>query len=71
MKAKIISTYRLEKEQIEEIKKKIPLIKEAEIENKIDKKILGGIVIEIEGKIIDLSILGKLKTFKKNLYEAI
>ncbi len=71
MKAKIISTYRLGKDQIEEIRKKIPLIKEAEIENEVDKKILGGIVIEVEGKIIDLSILGKLKTFKKNLYEAI
>lgn len=70
MKAKIISTYRLDKEQIEEIKKKIPLIKQAEIENEVNKRILGGIIIDINGQIIDLSILGRLKTFKKRLYES-
>jgi len=59
----ITSTYPLSKEEKEEIKKFFP--KQVVVENKIDFKIIGGLIIEYGSKIIDLSLKGKIFSFEK------
>ena len=59
----ITSTYPLSNEEKEEVKKFFP--KQVKIENKVDPKIIGGLIIEYGSKIIDLSLKGKISFFGK------
>lgn len=70
-------------EKVAEVKSKVPLSEEEErklivkleekfkkkirLEKEIDEKILGGLIVKIEDKIIDGSVRGKLKKFKEQL----
>lgn len=53
----------------EKLKQKLEekLSKQVEIEYSIDPEIVGGLVVEIEGKTIDNSVVTKLKNIKKQL----
>jgi F-type H+-transporting ATPase subunit alpha len=59
----ITSTYPLSNEEKEEVKKFFP--KQVTVENKVDPKIIGGLIIEYGSKIIDLSLKGKISSFGK------
>jgi F0F1-type ATP synthase delta subunit len=63
--ATITSVYQLTDDDLETIKKAFPPLTDFKIENIIDKKILGGIVIKFDTKVIDLSIAGQLKNFRR------
>lgn len=68
-KAEIITAYKLSSDELKEIIKKFKFLKDYQIENSIDPKIIGGFLIKYEEKIIDFSLLSQLKNFKKILYE--
>mgnify|MGYP001024865474 CR=1 FL=1 len=59
----ITSTYPLTEEEKKEILKIFP--KEVLVENKVDPKILGGLIIEYGSKLIDLSLRKKIYTWDK------
>jgi len=59
----ITSTYPLSNEEKEEVKKFFP--KQVTVENKVDPRIIGGLIIEYGSKIIDLSLKGKISSFGK------
>jgi len=59
----ITSTYPLSNEEKEEVKKFFP--KQFTVENKVDPKIIGGLIIEYGSKIIDLSLKEKISSFGK------
>lgn len=65
----IYSAYKLEQEEINQIIEKFPFIKVNLINNIIDEKILAGVRIHHQAKIIDLSLKNKLTNLKKKLYE--
>jgi len=65
----IISNYKLEEFEIKEIVKKFPEISESSVVNRVDEKIRGGFIIKHQGKVIDFSLLSRLKNFKKAMYE--
>ena len=53
----------------EKLKRKLEekLSKQVEIEYSIDPEIVGGMIVEIDGKTIDNSVVTKLKNIKKQL----
>ncbi|OQX93546.1 MAG: ATP synthase F1 subunit delta [Tenericutes bacterium 4572_104] len=71
MQVKVISNYPLKKENIDKIKTKLKKIykRSIEIEEVIDKSILGGYRIEFEGNIIDETINKQLDNIKSSLLE--
>ncbi len=69
--AVIFSTYRLSEEEIQEIVKKLLILKNYKIINKIDKSLIAGIVIKFSDKVIDLSFKNRLKIISQKLYEQI
>lgn len=71
VKAEITSTYKLSREEIEIIKKSFPEIANFQIENKVDKSIIGGFIIKYGSLVIDLSLSTRLNSFKKIFYEVI
>ncbi len=68
-KAVIMSAYKLGSDEIRTIQKAIPVLKDYNIENIVNENILGGFIIKFNTKIIDLSLRGQLKNFKKIMYE--
>jgi len=70
-KAKVVisAPYELEKSDIENLKKKISILTEAEIEIAIDKNILAGVVITFGSKVIDLTINTELQKLAHTIYE--
>lgn len=69
--AVVFSTYRLSEKEIQEIIKKILILKNYKITNKIDKSLIAGIVIKFSDKVIDLSFKNRLKIISQKLYEQI
>ncbi|EKE19694.1 MAG: hypothetical protein ACD_8C00124G0043 [uncultured bacterium] len=66
----VLSAQKLEGAVVEKIKNYVKLKYEAEtvnIENQIEKKIKGGIVIKVGDEMIDMSIEGMLSQLKKQL----
>ena len=68
-KAYVVSAYKMAESEIKSIQAKIPELKEYEIINLLDEKIIGGFIIKYSTKVIDLSLRGQLKNFKKIMYE--
>lgn len=72
MKQKIIrifSVHPLTDREKEEIKNIFQLKSEEEIENFIDKKLIGGLRIIYDNQVFDLSLRGRLNKLKNILYE--
>lgn len=69
VKAKAITTIPLDEKQIEKLKKKLSEItkKNIQIENEIDEKLIGGILIKLGDKVIDGTIKNKLKELQNSL----
>lgn len=63
--ASVISTYQLNSDELKEIKKLFPILRGFKINNIVNPEILGGLVIKLESKVIDLSIAGQLKKYRK------
>lgn len=68
-RAVIISAYKLNKDEIQEIVKTFRFLKQYQILNFVNKKIIGGFIIKFQSKIIDLSLVAQLNKFKKIFYE--
>jgi len=67
--AKVISSYPLTEDEINQLKKGISELAKREVVNIVDKSIIGGLIIKFDSQEIDLSILGQLKKFKNLLVE--
>jgi F0F1-type ATP synthase delta subunit len=67
--ARIVSTYKLGNDEINTILNKVPLLRNYQIENTVDPKIYGGIIITYGTKVIDLSLVNQLNNFRKTFYE--
>jgi len=63
----VISTYKFEQTELIQLSNLFPHFTNKEIVNVIDKNIIGGMVIKIGSKIIDLSILSELNKIKNNI----
>lgn len=66
----VISSRKLEVEQVQQIEKFIKekySVKEVIIDNKIDEKIKGGIILKIGDEILDASVERQLAELKKSL----
>ncbi len=68
-KAVIYAPYKLSQNEIEELKRKFPVLKDRQVEVKVDKKILAGFLIKIGSYVLDYTINDKLKSFKNLIYE--
>lgn len=65
----VVSTYPLSKGELAMLKKNVPKLKDSVIKNEVDKDILGGLIIRIGSKMIDLSLRRELQNLKKVVYE--
>lgn len=67
--ARIVSTYKLSRDEINIILNKVPHLKNYQIENTVNPKIYGGVIITFGTKVIDFSLVNQLRNFRKAFYE--
>ncbi len=69
LEAKIVSATKLSDERIEQIRNKLSLNlnKTIEITTEVDKSLIGGLLIEIDGRIIDGTVKKKFTDIRQNL----
>ncbi|RMD93686.1 MAG: ATP synthase F1 subunit delta [Calditrichaeota bacterium] len=69
IRASAITAMPLGKDELEGLKKTLSAQYRAnfEIENAVTPEILGGLILKIDGKVIDASLLNQLKKLKENL----
>lgn len=67
LKAKVTSAVPLTEDQKKQLVKKLETIKgyKVEAEYKIDKNLLGGLIVETDGKVIDGSIINQMRSIKE------
>lgn len=65
----VFSSYPLREEEIRLLKEKIPQLKNAVIENKIDNTLIAGVVVQFGSKRIDLSLKGELVNLQHLIHE--
>ncbi len=67
--AKIVSSVKLSEERIEQIKDKLSnnLNKEVQVEVEIDESLIGGLLIRVDGRIIDGTIKKRLEDIRSGL----
>lgn len=65
----VYSSYPLSNEDMVEIKRQIPVLANAQIDNQIDKKLLAGVIIKIGSLVIDQSLATKIQKYLKHIYE--
>ncbi len=70
-KAVVITAYQLSNEELVKIKSMVPLLKNLEVENVVDKTIIGGIIIQHRSSVIDLSLKSRLEKLRQSIYENI
>ena len=69
IRVKLTSVVPLDKSQLAEAEKILAESLRAHIvlENKVDESILGGLIVQINGKVIDGSLMHQLETLRRNL----
>ncbi len=68
-KITLIAPYELSEAELEELKKKIPLLSETELILKVKPEIMAGIIIRYGSQMIDLSLKSEIKKLEHTLYE--
>lgn len=68
-KVTLVTAYPLMQIDIEVLHRNIPGLKNVQIENFVDKKILAGFVLKFGSQIIDLSLKSQLESLNKFIYE--
>ena len=64
----IVTPYPLTVDQQESILQHFPQFRKMQVENEIDKKILGGFILKIGSTIIDASIQGRITNLVHKIY---
>lgn len=67
----LVSAYKLLPDEIQSIRNKFPVLKNAELTEVVDPHILGGFIIRFGSKMIDLSIKSELQKLQQRIYEII
>jgi F-type H+-transporting ATPase subunit delta len=57
----IVSPYLLSENEMSKLKNNFAMLKDARIENEVDKSLVAGVVIKFGSQMIDLSIKGELQ----------
>ena len=57
----IVSPYLLSENEMSKLKNNFAMLKDARIENEVDKSLVAGVVIKFGSQMIDLSIKGELR----------
>ncbi len=70
-KAVVITAYPLTPDELVKIKASVPLLKGLEVENVVDKTIIGGMIIQHRSSLIDLSLKSRLEKLRQSIYENI
>lgn len=65
----IVSSYPMNQNEIEGLRKQIPFLDGVRIVNTVDESILAGVVIKFGTKMIDLSLKTELQSLKNSIYE--
>jgi F0F1-type ATP synthase delta subunit len=68
-KVVVIAPYELSSSELDAIKQKVPLLKEAQVSVEVDKTIMAGIIIKYGSQVIDLSLNSELHKLEQTLYE--
>ncbi len=69
-KVTIITPYPLKESEKQLFHERFPYLKNAVIENKIDKSLIGGFIIKIGSEILNASIKGTITHLVNKLYES-
>lgn len=69
-KITVMSSYKLESDELLKIKDLFPAAKDSEIINVVDENIYSGLIIKIGTRMIDLTLNGALQNLRKQIYES-
>ncbi len=65
----VISSYKMDREDLKSVLGRFPELEGKEAENVVDPDLLGGFVIRFGSKLIDLSLMTQLQSLQQKLYE--
>lgn len=68
-KVMVISAYKLNDKDIEDLKRTITGLSQSQVEYKVESDLIAGYVIKVGSKVVDLSLKGRLQSLKNLIYE--
>jgi len=68
-KVTVVAPYKLSDTEMDALKKKVSLLKEAQVVVEVDKNIMAGIIIKYGSQVIDLSLKTELHKLEQTIYE--
>lgn len=68
-KITVVAPYALSEQEIVELKRKIPMLSEAELTITVEAQIMAGIIIKYGSQMIDLSLQSEIKKLEHRLYD--
>lgn len=66
----IVSSYKLNGKELDNIKNEIAVLKNAQVVNEVDPSLMAGIILRFDSKMIDLSLGGELFQLQKRIHES-
>lgn len=70
-KVKIISAYKLTQEDLKDIYQNFPYLSKKDVDFAVDPELIAGIIIKQGSKLIDLSLVSRLKDLQQKAYETV
>jgi len=65
MTVQVISSYKLDNDELTELKEKLSLKEGDTMTNVVDRSVIAGMIINLDGRVIDLSFKTQLKNLQK------
>ncbi|PIQ72498.1 hypothetical protein COY13_00490 [Candidatus Roizmanbacteria bacterium CG_4_10_14_0_2_um_filter_36_35] len=65
MTVQVISSYKLDNDELTELREKLSLKEGDTMTNVVDRSVIAGMIINLDGRVIDLSFKTQLKNLQK------
>jgi len=65
MTVQVISSYKLDNDELTELREKLSLKEGDTMTNDVDRSVIAGMIINLDGRVIDLSFKTQLKNLQK------
>lgn len=67
----VVAPYKMSDDELNLLRKKLPFLQDAHMNNEVDESLLAGAIIKFGSKMIDLSLKGQLQSLQKRIYASL